>query len=132
LRAREIHLSRDPDCPVCGDTPTIRDLTAYDDVCVTAVASVTAAELLEWRRRGAPHVLVDVREAWEHEIRSIPGALLVPMADLDARFPLFPTDRPVVIYCQTGVRSGLVTSRLRARGIDARNLFGGVEAWPEE
>jgi adenylyltransferase/sulfurtransferase len=131
LRAREIRLPRDPDCPVCGDTPTIRDLSAYEDLCVTAVASVAGPELLEWRRRGAPHLLVDVREPWEHEIRSIAGDLIVPMAELESRLALFPTDRPVIVYCQTGARSGMAAARLRARGIDARNLSGGIQAWPD-
>ena len=43
--------------------------------------------------------------------------------------PELPRDRPIVVHCQMGGRSAKVTAQLRARGYDARNLTGGIQAW---
>jgi rhodanese-related sulfurtransferase len=42
---------------------------------------------------------------------------------------MLPRDRPVVVHCRTGGRSARAVAMLRAKGIDARNLAGGIEAW---
>ena len=130
MRAREIALPRDPDCPVCGAVPAITELTRYEQACAPAGgAEIHPVELREWRRAGRPHMLVDVREPWEHATASIDGSVLVPMGDLDQHLSLFARDRPVVVHCRMGGRSARAVERLRAAGIDARSLAGGIEAW---
>jgi molybdopterin/thiamine biosynthesis adenylyltransferase/rhodanese-related sulfurtransferase len=131
LRFREIALTRDPACPVCGDAPTITELVEYDRVCEPVASDLTADELYEWRVAGRPHVLLDVREPWEHAIAYIDGAELVPVSRLQSRIMDLPIDKPIVIHCQTGGRSAKAVSMLRARGYDARNLAGGLKAWVE-
>ncbi|HEY1329878.1 MAG TPA: rhodanese-like domain-containing protein [Actinomycetota bacterium] len=75
--------------------------------------------------------VVDVREPWEWEAGRIEGAVHIPLnslmsgADQDA----LDASRPVVLVCKTGNRSELATMMLRARGYDAENLEGGMEAW---
>ena len=73
--------------------------------------------------------LVDVRESYEWEAGRIEGAALVPLNDLMGGAGDFDADRPVVAVCRTGNRSELATMMLRARGLDAHNLEGGMEAW---
>jgi adenylyltransferase/sulfurtransferase len=133
LRFREIGLARDPDCPVCGDAPTIRELVAYADTCETPVTGVdmTVDELDRWRREGLPHVLLDVREPSEAAICRIEGATLVPIRTLGEHLDRLPTDRPVVVHCKSGGRSSRATAMLRSKGFDARNLTGGITAWAE-
>ena len=128
LRFREISLARDPDCPVCGDHPTIRELVTYDQVCEDA-PGMTAEELRRWRAEGKPHALIDVREPSEHAVTSIDGAVLIPLRSLPFRLAEIPRDRPVVVHCKSGGRSAIATAMLRLKGIDAHNLSGGIDAW---
>lgn len=131
MRVRDITLSRDPECPACGDSPVIRTVVATGPVCVAVAPGVEIGsdELREWRDSGRPHMLVDVRERGEHEALRIEQAVLVPIGELGERFGMFPLDRPVVVHCRTGRRSARAVEMLRARGVDARSLAGGIEAW---
>ncbi len=132
MRARTIALPRDASCPACGDAPQIADVVPYDLHCETAEAeapAIDAAELRRWRREGRPHLLVDVREPSEHAVASIEGAVLVPLGVLDEEVDRLARDCPIVVHCQTGRRSARAVGRLRARGFEAWNLAGGIEAW---
>jgi sulfur-carrier protein adenylyltransferase/sulfurtransferase len=132
MRFREISLSRDPECPVCGDAPTIRTLVAYDQVCDTAVPmrdAITVDELHQWREAKQPHMLIDVREPFEHASARIEGAVLIPMGVVMGQLEQLPKDRPVVVQCQSGARSARVTAALREEGYDDVNLTGGIQAW---
>jgi rhodanese-related sulfurtransferase len=73
--------------------------------------------------------LLDVREPWEHAIAALPGARLVPMEELPHRLSELEPDREVVVYCHHGIRSAEVVLWLRAQGIPAVNLRGGIDAW---
>lgn len=135
MKFREIALARDPDCPVCGDAPTITTLVAYDQACDTTIRNtdmkdeMTVHELKQWRDSAHPHVLIDVREPFEHASANIDGAILIPMGEILSRLAEVPTDHPVVVQCQSGGRSARVTAALRAKGYDAVNLAGGIQAW---
>lgn len=132
MKFREITLARDSDCPVCGDEPTITTLVAYDHVCETETPmkdEMTVDELQQWRTSGHPHMLIDVREPFEHASTNISGATLIPMGEVMSQLAALPTDRTVVVQCQSGGRSARVTAALRAKGYDAVNLVGGILAW---
>lgn len=77
-------------------------------------------------------LLLDVREPDEWEAGRIPGALHIPMGDLQARQDAIPTDRRIVAVCRSGARSSQVTLALNDAGYDAVNLAGGMQAWAEE
>ena len=132
MRIREIALPRDPACPVCGDRPSIRELVAIESrACATQgmTPDMTVEELKKWRADGTPHVLIDVREPSEHAMASIEGAVLIPLGTLQDRLSEVPTDRPVVVHCRSGARSARAVAMLRAEGINAHNLVGGILAW---
>jgi molybdopterin/thiamine biosynthesis adenylyltransferase/rhodanese-related sulfurtransferase len=143
MKFREITLARDPDCPVCGDAPTITTLVAYDQSCepvrspgasapgeeTDMTDEMTVDQLHQWRESGHAHMLMDVREPFEHASASIDGAVLIPMGDVMSRLDGLPTDRTIVVQCQSGGRSARVTAALRAKGYDAVNLVGGIQAW---
>jgi adenylyltransferase/sulfurtransferase len=74
--------------------------------------------------------LVDVREPAEWEIVRIPDAVLIPKNDLPSRLAELPQDKPVVLYCKTGVRSAEGLALLKSAGFsDAKHVHGGVTAW---
>jgi adenylyltransferase/sulfurtransferase len=150
---RELKIRPDPDCAVCGREPSITresGLPDYEVFCglppagaavpvgasADEVSATELAALLARRERGESDlVLVDVREPGERAIVSIPGAVVVPMAQFESgeAFTSIPFDRPVVLHCRSGVRSATALNRLRAAGHpDARHLAGGVLAWVDE
>ena len=73
--------------------------------------------------------VVDVRQPEEYLEGHVPGAPLVPLAEVPDRVDEFPTDGPVLIICRSGARSNRAAELLRAQGIDARNVVGGTLAW---
>jgi rhodanese-related sulfurtransferase len=77
--------------------------------------------------------LVDCRELYEWEAGRIDGAVYLPLnsimagagSDLDL-------ERPIAVICRSGNRSELATMMLQARGFEAYNVEGGMEAWAAE
>lgn len=88
---------------------------------------IDAAQAARLRDEGA--VVVDVREGFEHARSRIPGALHIPLGDVEKRLAELPTDKPVVVHCALGARSAKAADLMRERGIDAHNLGGGIRAW---
>ena len=131
MRFRQIALPRDPDCPVCGDHRTIRELVAYDQVCgpESSPTDLSVDQLRQWRDAGTPHTLVDVREPFEHAQSRIEGSVLIPLGALDDRLDELPRHMPVVVHCQSGGRSARAAELLRRHGFVAHNLLGGIRAW---
>jgi rhodanese-related sulfurtransferase len=75
--------------------------------------------------------IVDCREEVEHEVTRIPGVPLVPLSEFLDRLEELPGDRPLVIVCRSGHRSGQVAEYLTAQGShgEVANLDGGILAW---
>src|SRR5205085_5200683 len=71
-------------------------------------------------------ILLDVREAEEWDAGHVEGAVPIPMRQVHARVGELPADRRIVVVCRSGGRSAVVTQSLRARGLDAVNLTGGM------
>jgi rhodanese-related sulfurtransferase len=74
-------------------------------------------------------LFVDVREADEYEAGHVEGSAHIPIGEIQARWQELLGHETVVVACQIGQRSGLVTDYLREKGLDAHNLEGGLEAW---
>lgn len=73
--------------------------------------------------------ILDVREPSEWRAAHIPGAIHIPLGELEQRLSELPGDRPLVAACRSGSRSAGATRILRERGYDAANLAGGIKAW---
>ena len=83
-----------------------------------------------FKESGADFLLVDVREPAEWEIVRIPGAELIPKGELPARLSELPQDKPIIVYCKTGVRSAEALATLKGAGFStAKHVQGGVTAW---
>lgn len=83
--------------------------------------------------QGEVLLLIDVREPWEHEICRLPGAHLIPLADLPGRYQELLDADEVVLYCHHGIRSLDAAVWLRQQGVEnARSVAGGIDRWSLE
>jgi rhodanese-related sulfurtransferase len=83
------------------------------------------------RRREAGAALVDVREPDEFESFHVPGARLIPLADVPERIEEIPSDERVYVICGSGGRSAKAVDYLNRQGYDTVNVAGGSKAWRE-
>jgi len=137
FRFREIKLRRDPECPVCGENPSIHALIDYEQFCGGSAKADEAGELtvqdLRARLAAGDIHLVDVREPFEAEISRIPGSVLIPLGELPARMNEVPRDRDVAVHCKGGGRSAKAVKLLQDAGwTRVRNVKGGILAWAED
>ena len=102
-------------------------LVARPSVDVGELSALIGAGEVDGRRA----VLLDVREAGERAIVTLPGDAWLPVGDVraGAGLPGLEPQTRVYVYCKSGVRSGEAVDLLRARGVDAVNVEGGVLAW---
>jgi rhodanese-related sulfurtransferase len=77
----------------------------------------------------ATTVLLDVREPQEWEAGHAPRAVHIPLGELPDRVGELAGAGHIVCICRSGNRSGRATAWLRAQGLDARNMTGGMTAW---
>ncbi len=74
--------------------------------------------------------LLDVRNRNEFELSSIPGAVNIPIDELRENLSQLPSDRPILIYCEIGLRGYLAHRILRQRGFEeVFNLAGGFSLY---
>ena len=100
-----------------------------DETETTGTLHVEPARARELIDSGAQ--VVDVRTAGEHAAGHIAGAAHIPLDRLDQEAGELDRDRPLVVYCRGGNRSGMAAEALRGSGWDARSIEGGLEAWAE-
>lgn len=139
---RQLRVSKDPDCPVCG-TRTQRELIDYDEFCnvgdvavtsgADAVAEITPTELARTLRDDPMLQLIDVREPAEWEICHIDGARLIPLGALADALPTLELNCGIVVMCRSGKRGATAARQLTAAGFtQVRNLTGGILQWSDE
>jgi len=137
---KEFKLARDPECPACGESPTVTELIDYEGFCgmpareasEPELASVRAVELRARLDRGEDLLLLDVRNPDEFEKASLPAARLLPLTELGERIEELAEwrARPVVVHCHHGGRSAEACRLLIDSGFElVENLDGGIEAW---
>jgi adenylyltransferase/sulfurtransferase len=148
LRFRELKLRKDPECPVCGENPTVRELIDYEEFCglrpapeqtTTAtegerMEEITATELKQRLDRGDDLQVIDVREQNEYDIARIPGATLIPLGQVTQRMSEIDEGRETVVHCKGGVRSARAIEALTGAGFKGKlvNLKGGITAWSND
>jgi adenylyltransferase/sulfurtransferase len=141
MRFRELKLRRDPDCPVCGDHPTITSLIDYQEFCGirpmnTPTANTGVIDPVEVKAkldRGDRFELIDVREPHEYQIARIPGAKLIPLGDLPKRLSELDKNAEIVAHCKMGGRSQQAVDLMKQNGFtNVRNMTGGITAWSDK
>jgi rhodanese-related sulfurtransferase len=96
---------------------------------MTPYAEIAPQALRARQEAGSTPALLDVRDPWEHELVALPGSRLIPLDQLETRADELPTDQEVVVYCHHGMRAAAAVQWLRAQGVPAVNLRGGIDAW---
>jgi adenylyltransferase/sulfurtransferase len=143
MKFRELKLRRDPECPLCGEHPTITRLVDYEMFCgITPEPAATEANPDEVSVQDMKRALedpqlgvkvIDVREPDEHEIAHVKGAALFPLSTLSQRFTELDPNQRYYIHCKSGVRSMKALHFLREHGFKhLKNVRGGILAWSEE
>lgn len=82
------------------------------------------------RQNFVEHTLLDVREPEEYVMRRIPGAVNIPLPELEERIGEIPDDKPIVVVCEHGIRSVIAARMLVEMGYSGvYNLLGGTSEW---
>jgi molybdopterin/thiamine biosynthesis adenylyltransferase/rhodanese-related sulfurtransferase len=135
MKFREFNVRRDPQCPVCGERPTITAPIDYEQFCGIG-AHVPAVSVQELKRKLDAREsiqLIDVREPFENEIARIDNARLIPLGELPDRLNELDRESYMVVHCHTGKRSAQAVQLLRGAGFpNVFNLEGGIDRWSDE
>ena len=99
----------------------------------TSTASTLSPQQLQTQlTSGTPPLVLDVREYPEFAGGRLPGARLLPLAELEQRAGELPRDREIVCVCRTGRRSAEAAAKLSQLGFEkVSGLGGGVMAWEQ-
>lgn len=141
---REMKIRRNPECPLCGENPTIKELIDYEQFCgIPSQQEDTSLSEPNWeisvsdlhaQIQGDPKpFILDVRNPVEYEICKLPESVLIPLSQLPQRTGELDPDTEIIVHCKTGQRSAHAVEFLREAGFQkVKNLLGGIEAWAEE
>jgi len=150
MQPREMKLRKDPNCPICGQNATIKELIDYEEFCgigrgelgqeettkrdeEDGVIEINIDQFKEMRDNGNEFVLLDVREYHEHDIANIEEAVLIPLGEIADRLDELNPDDEIVVHCHHGGRSMRATQYLKDQGFkNVKNLAGGIDAWAEK
>jgi hypothetical protein len=131
MRFRELKLRKNPECPVCGENPTVTQLIDYQHFCgivpetpqeknvKNGIPQITVKELKARRDAGEDVFLLDVREPYEYQIAQI-GGTLIPQNDVPNRLAEIPRDREIIVQCRSGARSQRIAELLQAGRLPGR------------
>jgi adenylyltransferase/sulfurtransferase len=134
----ELKLDKDPNCPVCGQNPSIRELIDYEQFCglkknqdSEPIETITAPDLKQRLDNGDRIQFIDIREPHERAIVKFPNAIVMPLGQLIRRMDELDTSIDSVFLCKIGQRSILGIKALREAGYKGRllNLQDGLNAW---
>ena len=144
MKFREFNLRRDPECPVCGDAPSIFAPIDYEQFCAgppaadwfaapEGVPTISVSELKTKMENKEALTLIDVREPYEYEIARIDGSRLIPLGELESHVGELPRTGTLVCQCHSGGRSEHAARLLQEAGFEnVYNLAGGIDAWSVE
>src|ERR1700758_2947594 len=144
MRFRELKLRKNPECPVCGEHPTVTQLIDYHQFCgivpetpqessvKNGIPQMTVKELKRRLDAGEDVQLIDVREPYEYQIAQM-GGKLIPQNEVPQRLSEIDPGREVVVHCRSGARSQRIAEFLKQNGYPrVANLAGGILAWSDE
>jgi adenylyltransferase/sulfurtransferase len=143
MKFRELKLRRDPQCPICGEHPTIKELIDYEMFCGIQPAPANPAvnpdevtvqdmkKALDDPKLGIK--VIDVREPDEYEIAHVKGVPLLPLSQIQQRFTELDPNQHYYLHCKAGVRSLKALGFLREQGFKfLKSVKGGITAWSDE
>ncbi len=130
MQTKNLALKKSTHCSVCSLPPDEIVLSSSVRVCENSLPEINVPQLQSL----SGHVLIDVREIPQWQAGSIDGAILWPLSKMLAgELPLEWRGKPVVLYCQKGIRSVQAADIIKKHGFtDVSHLSGGYEAWLSE
>jgi adenylyltransferase/sulfurtransferase len=142
MKFKELKLRRDPQCPLCGEHPSIHGLMDYEQFCgmPTEPAApdshpdeVTVQDMKKaLDDPGLGIRVVDVREPDEQQIARVAGVPLIPLSLLPQRFTELDPNQQIYVHCKSGVRSMKAVRFLKEQGFKyAKSVRGGILAWSD-
>ena len=141
MKFRELNLEKDPNCPVCGKNPSIKELIDYEQFCglkkdqnSEPIETITAIELKKRLDAGDKIQFIDIREPHERAIVKFPNAIIMPLGQLVRRMEELDSSIDSVFLCKIGQRSILGIRALREAGYKGKllNLQDGLNAWAKD
>jgi len=143
MKFKELRLRRDPQCPLCGDKPTIDGLIDYEFFCGVVPEppdtgvhpdEVTVQDMKKALDNPALGIkIVDVREPDEYQIARVEGVPLFPLSTLPQKFTELDPNQQYYLHCKAGVRSLKALKFLREQGFKyLKSVKGGISAWSDE
>src|SRR5688572_15666992 len=143
MKFRELKLRRDPECPLCGENPTLTRLIDYEQFCGVPTEPVNPAvnpdeiSVQEMKRAlDDPKLgiqVIDVREPDEYDIARIDGVPLYPLSMLPQKFTALDPNQTLYVHCKSGVRSLKAVKFLKEQGFKhAKSVKGGISSWSDE
>ena len=143
MKFKELKLGKNKNCPICGESPRIKELMGYEQFCNMKEEEeksleeneISVTQLKKMFDNHDDFVLVDVREEPEWDICKIQGAKLIPLSHiLNGNIDILEDiEKDLVLYCHTGARSAEALNILRNKGFKSlKNLVGGIDAWANE
>ncbi len=153
MQFRTLKVHRDPECPVCGTSPTISELIDYEVFCNgrthstenekdlqtndqrldSTIPAINTHELKAKMDSDTNVIILDVRTPVEYQMTNI-GGTLIPLPELQERLHELDEyrDREIVVICRSGARSASAVSLMLKSGFSkALNLTGGLMAWSD-
>ncbi len=154
MKFRELKLKKNPDCVVCSDHATIKELIDYEAFCGmpandhshnaelqskqetftvnTNPNEITVQELKARLDAGEMPFILDVRNPNEWEIVRLNGTVLIPLPELPNRLHELKgkEETEILVHCKMGGRSAQACEILRQNGFkNVKNVVGGIIAW---
>ncbi len=130
--------------------PVIDKLIDYEEFCgipqakaqeeqqKAGMAEISVKDLKQLLDSGADDfVLLDVRNPHEYEIAKIPGAVLIPLSEIEngdgvTKVKELVNGHRLIVHCKSGVRSAKALAALKEAGVEGSNVVGGILAWSRE
>jgi adenylyltransferase/sulfurtransferase len=136
MKFREFNIRRDPQCPVCGDSPTITKPIDYEQFCGVSANGIPTISVRDLKQKLDAHEsfqLLDVREPLEYELANIDGSRLIPLGELPDRLNELDRTQLTIVHCHSGQRSAQAVRLLLDAGfVNVFNLEGGIARWSDE
>ncbi len=143
MKFREVKVRKDPECPICGENPTITELIDYNQFCgvfahdedeiFDGIPEATVKELKARLDKGDKIKLLDVREPHEAQICQLADSKLIPMGEFEKRIHELDSADEIYVYCKDGMRSAHAVRKLQQAGFKKLwNVHGGIRAWADK
>lgn len=152
MEIQQVKLRKNPNCPICGDNPTVTELIDYEQFCgmpahdhsqytstngeaPVTIPQMSPQELKSRLDAGDDLFILDVREYHEWEISNLEnlGAVLIPKGEVEERIDELDSTKEIVVQCRSGGRSAEIVELLQQNGFKTLwNLDGGINRWAKE